>query len=495
MKRLVKAAAKTGSGTLLSLFFGVISTKIMAVILGPQGIGLFSVLKQVRQTASDLGTVNGQTAIVQGIASHASDREKKDYISTTFWVILFSGAMISTLVMVFAPRIARIVLNSGDPQIVSLIRWLALPIFINIELLFMNGLLNGYRYIGRLASVGVVGAAVTAILAFPVTYLVHRGHLIAFVWMMVGSSLAAGTVSVYFLEREIHITAILAESLAHVRKWAARHFFSFSATMLVASIAGTGALLVIRSMIVHSMGLSGAGIFDVAWTLSMMYVGIVTQSFGTYYMPTLSQVTDNQERVVLIRKLFRLATLLMVPIVVSVIVLKPWVVHLLYSKKFLPSLDIIRWMLIGDYLKVTSWVLAFPLLSYADMKNYLWSELLWSGLFLLGAYVTVTRWKDLEGIGIVFMFLYAGYLMFTYFYCRYKFTFSLTRKMSLHWLGGFLFLLLASIYNWNVTDVRFLSAALWITGGGVISWVAMDQREKMEVGRVARKVLRIGVKG
>ena len=41
--------------------------------------------------------------------------------------------------------------------------------------------------------------------------------------------------------------------------------------------------------------------------------------------------------------------MLIVPLVVTTIVLKPAVVRLLYSPAFLPALEIMRWMLIGDY--------------------------------------------------------------------------------------------------------------------------------------------------
>ena len=460
----------------------------MAVMLGPQGVGLLSMLRQIRQTALSFGTINGQTALVQGIASHKDDKDKVAYISSVFWIVLLAGTTVSVLLVIFASQISDAVLSSNDPKTITLVRWLALPIFLNVAASFLSGVLNGYRYIGRLAMAGVAGAFVMAMLSYPTANFVYNGHLIAFIYMMTGSAIAAISTSIYFLQKELNIISILSKSMTHIKLWAVKYFFSFSGTLLITGLASTGTLLIIRSMVIHSKGLTGAGIFDVAWTLSMMYVGLVTQSFGTYYMPTLSQITDNGERIVLMRKLFRLATLLMVPIIIAVIALKPLVIHLLYSVEFLPSLDIIRWMLIGDYLKVTSWVLAFPLLSYADMKTFLWTELLWNGFLLSGGYVALILWGHLEGIGILFVLSYSTYLIFTYFYCKIRFKFSLTKKMTLHWVGGLIFILIASYCNWNLSNVHYLSALLWIMGGILISLIGTEKKERKKVVEIIGKI-------
>ena len=55
--------------------------------------------------------------------------------------------------------------------------------------------------------------------------------------------------------------------------------------------------------------------------------------------------------------------LLVAPLITLVILGKSLVVSILYSKEFLPSFDIIQWMLIGDYFKAVGWVLATPMLA------------------------------------------------------------------------------------------------------------------------------------
>ena len=60
MKELLKAAAKSSAGTFITLLSSAVAVKIIAVFAGPAGIGLFSLLRQIQQTASIVGVMGGQ---------------------------------------------------------------------------------------------------------------------------------------------------------------------------------------------------------------------------------------------------------------------------------------------------------------------------------------------------------------------------------------------------------------------------------------------------
>jgi O-antigen/teichoic acid export membrane protein len=69
MRELAFAVLQTGGASLITLGLAVVATKIFAVVLGPAGIGFISLVRQTYQAALILGTLNGQTAIAQGIGS------------------------------------------------------------------------------------------------------------------------------------------------------------------------------------------------------------------------------------------------------------------------------------------------------------------------------------------------------------------------------------------------------------------------------------------
>jgi len=234
----------------------------------------------------------------------------------------------------------------------------------------------------------------------------------------------------------------------------------------------------VRAMVTHRFGLEGAGFFDVAWTISMMYVGVITQSFGTYYLPTLAGIKNEKDRNALMQRVFRFSIILMVPVIVAVISMKSLVVSLLYSDKFLPALEMIRWMLIGDYFKVSAFVLAFPMLAYADMRTFLWSETVFISIQALGVYIAIMHWGHMEGIGITFLIVYAAYFLFTISYCYQRFGFFLSKMLFSWWLGGLFLVTLVSIASWGQNSVNVGNALLFLVASGAMSWMLLSKHEQ-----------------
>lgn len=477
MLDLIKAALKTGSGTISTLLFGILSTKVMAVMLGPSGIGLLSLLRQVRQTAVAVATVSGNTALVQGISVREAT-ERKHYIKTVLFLMTLFSCLVSFSLFLGADHVSGWIFGLDGNKFVALIRWLALPVLLSSLVVFFSGVLNGFRAIGRLAIVNVVGSFTILVISYPVAYFFKDGYEMAFIWMMTASSISALITAIFFLRGQGLIDLFFSDFLSSLNRKDANHFLTISMAMLAGGVANTVVILLIRSMVTHDSGIEGAGIFDVAWTLSMMYVGLITQSFGTYYLPTLSKCNSAAERIILIQRVFHLATLVLVPVVVSVVVLKPTLLHLLYSDEFYPSLSLIRWMLIGDYFKVTSWIFGTLILAYADMRTFLWTELP-SLLFLfLSAYFSISLFENIEGIGIGFLLLYILHLTFMSYYAISKYKYIFTVTSVIHWFIGLLLIIIFSFITWNSVNISFFISVLGIILSIILSFLFLTKGEK-----------------
>jgi hypothetical protein len=181
------------------------------------------------------------------------------------------------------------------------------------------------------------------------------------------------------------------------------------------------------------------------------------------------------------QRIFRISTLLMSMLVTAVVVLKPLVISLLYSAEFTASLTIMRWMLIGDYLKVTSWVFAMPMLAYADMKAFFWTEIIWNVTFLGLAAGMIARTHSLQWIGVAFAFNVLIYLAYTFHYARTRHCLKLHRPMVLSWLGGLALILGSSWQTWSATKVNWATAGLWIGVVVCFAWLALSVEERRQL--------------
>lgn len=470
MRKFVRASLKTGAGTIATLLLGAVAMKTLALQLGPAGVGFFSLLRHTQQTGTVFSTLGGQTALIQGLASREGET-KSQYLHAALLLVIAGTVVVATAVLLLAPWLAVLLLDSHDPNATVLVRWLALPIVLGGVVTFFSGILNGFRAIGRLAWVNVAVAGTIAVLAGPAARAYNAGQPLALVALLTAGFMAGIVAAGTMVARGGWLRLSGIAIATKVDDAAKRHFLLVGGTTVVTGLAQTGTVLAVRATIVHQHGLGTAGIFDVAWTLSMMYVMLALTSFGTYYLPTLSGIVDPGDRQQLILTTLRLSGLLMVPLITCVIVLRPLVISVLYSSEFVPAVRIMRWMLIGDYLKVASWVLALPMVAYAHMKRFFWSEILANAGFLCFTICCLLVGADIEWIGVGFLVVYACYLAYTVYYISSEFFFLPPRQLILELAGGFVLILGASWFSWNQVQVDSAWGPVWIAGGILFSWL------------------------
>jgi len=476
MRSLFIAVLKTGSGAVVNLLLGVVSIKIMAVMLGPSGTGLFSLIRQAITTLSSLG-FGGQTALVQGAANKQGKR-RDSYLRTTFWLFAGGGLLSAMLIELFAPRLCTLVFGSADARTIQLIRLFALPVILLHAHIYLKSVINGCRAIGRLALVEILGPLITLLATYPVCVFVGEGYALAFVWMLSAAYAVMIIASGLILYKNGWIPSLFMGAEGLVQSADFHYFISIAGITFLTGMISSGTLLAVRTMVARDGGLHQAGLFDLAWSLSGSYVMLLLSSFGTYYTPTLSQAVDSTERAALVRRVIRLSTMLMIPMIVTMIVIKPLLVKALYSNEYIASLELVRWMLIGDYLKITSWVLATAVVVNLDMKIYFWTETFWYVGFLALSALAIFYFRDLQGIGVAFIGLYAALVYYYLQYVRRVYKMKLSSDLLIPWLIGLATVLIASIQNWYSTAADWFSSLLWIAGSTTLTLMFLKQSER-----------------
>lgn len=442
MKQLITAFFKAGSGSIVTMLFTMISTKIMAVMLGPQWTGLSGMLAQIIAASASIATLNGSTAIVQGTAARSAS-ERYRYLAHIIWIYLATNLALALGLWFGAPFMARWLINDGSATASTLFRLLIIPICFTSAVTYVISVINAHRGIGRLALIQIVGGMVNAAVAYPAARAIQQGNMFAIIWSNIVAPLAMIGVSGIIMWRAGWLQPIMAAFHAPFERSLAQYFFKFAGVTFITGLAVSGIQLLIRAMIVADFGLAGVGIFNAAWTMSMTYVTLVVTALTTYYLPTLSATHDVAERTLLMQRVFRFVTVTITPLIIGVMLFKPLVIRLLFAPEYLPATKIMHWMLIGDYFKVTSWVFAMPMLAYADLKTFFWTELTIYASFLALSMISLKYFNSLTGIGISFLVMYLGNSMFTWWYARSKYQLRLG-KSSLAWLVGLCMILIVS---------------------------------------------------
>ncbi len=456
---MIAAMGKTGGSSMASGLLNALATKIVAQMLGPGSIALLATLQQLRDGAVTAATANGRTALVQGVSSR-DGVERREYVRTV--ALLFSlGTFLAAAVMLTAPAS---ILHSSRLLLASkpLLPWLAVTVALLSLFVFLTAILNALREIGKLALVQVTSPLIAAMIAWPFAAAIRAGHPVALVLFL--AIPAAFTVAAAAVALRGH--HVYNEWFCGPGRWwsfsAARDFFSISGAMLASGLLATTVLLAVRGSITRQEGLAMTGQFDAAWNISMNQVTLILGSVQAYYLPTLASAKSAGERGKQIRGMLMIATLATVPVIVALAALKPLAVRLFYSAEFVSSPEFLRWTLVGDYLKVSSWVLATPMLATRDVGAFLGSDVLASAVFFGAAMCLARIVKPAESAAIGFLVSYAVYFALCYAYARARHGFRFGAAGLSLWLTGLALIIGASANAWSDTSVHLATASLWI---------------------------------
>ncbi|MEW5748724.1 MAG: oligosaccharide flippase family protein [Candidatus Thermoplasmatota archaeon] len=487
MRDILKAMSKTSGGFAVSSLLGVASSKIMAVILGPAGVGLYSMLIQMSQTSGLLATLAGGPALVQGIARREKAARER-YVRAIFLIFLIGGFVTALALVITAPVIAPAVLGSGDSVNVWLVRFLSLPVALNAFATYFAGILNGYRAIGRMAVIQIVVAGTNAAIAYPVCLAADSGYLLALVWLMTATSSMSLVLNLYVALRNGWIKPLVLRLRESFDKESVRHFVSLAGTTLATALLSSFVLLIVRLSIIQNGGMDKAGVFNAAWSLSMTYVGAILVSCGTYYLPTLSKTNAQGEKLSLIRDYLRISIMIIVPIAVFIVTAKQFVISLLFSGEFLEATSMTRWMLVGDYMRVTGWVLAMPMFAYADVRTFLALECCSSMGFLTISLGAMDVLSSLEGVGISYVVVNSVYVAFAFIYLIRRHGFRSDSRLKSSWLGGLSIIAIASVFCWNDEIVFWPKCVISVAASFIFVIAILDETERARLWCFIRSI-------
>ncbi len=462
MRDILKAGSKIGFATLAGLLAWVVAGKVMALTLGAAGVGIFGLLRQLLQNLTLVGSFNGQTALVQGIASRSSRDDQIRFSRSIFCIFALLAGGVAIVLWAGAPWLAPLLIPHN--QSVPMLRWLALAMVILVIQAYVMGLLNGHRMINELVKSQVLGPLTVLALVFPMIWLIRGGHAFGFVLMLAGP---AAVVTLAAIRSAWKAGWLPSMRGLEINSSDRASFFHMSAVLLITGIVTTGTQFFQSWLVAKKMGLAEAGQFWTAWTLSMSYVTLVLGSLGTYYMPSLSRLKEPDARCSLVRDYLRLCLLAMPVLVSLVVVFKPWVIRGMFSSSLLPALKVMRWMLIGDLFKGVSWVLAFPMLAFSDMKWFFWTDVLFSLATVVTAWVWLLSGGGIQGLGLLFMVLYVVYLPVMVYYVWHRHGFAWQRGEILRFLGGLTLVVVLSAMTWDDLTVRWWSAGSLVGLGGI----------------------------
>jgi antigen flippase len=406
------------AGVFGSALLWLFSFKVIAYWMGPEGVGLFSQLRQVAQAATVASTYGGTNPVVQGLSERTDAHERQRFRGTASRLIASTGLSMSLLMLLFSPQLARFFLASDAADIVASLRWICLAVAVNVAGTYALAVLNGYRSYAWLALSQIAGpVSLVALLAF--AYWQHippRPELLGISFVVCfGVTLLVGALGVWRLPR-IPQTQPVGRLTAEER----RVFVRFALSSLAAALSTTLALLLIRAWVINARGLAFAGLFDAGWTLTFNYTTLFLTACSAIYLPLLTRATEEQSQRNCMLKTAYLVLAGSVPVCYCMVFLKVPLINLLYSPQFQPSGDVLVVLVIAVIFRAISWVYGTMILATRNSRVLLISDVALNVGLLAAVKFALTHYSSLASLAWAFVLPNFLYLVFVVEYAAYK---------------------------------------------------------------------------
>ncbi|HSI61275.1 MAG TPA: O-antigen translocase [Ideonella sp.] len=413
-RQILKSSAMIAGSSVLTIGISIVRAKIVATLLGPAGVGLlglYSAIADLARSGAEMG-INGSA--VRQIAQSAESGDDRKIAMTLLAVrrlALILGILGGLALAALSVPVSR--MTFGDELHSGAIALLGLAVLLRLVSDAQGALLQGTRRIADLARMTVWGGLLGSLAMIAlVVLLAERGLALSLV-AVAGTSLAVS----WWYARKLKAPVGTVSGWSALRSQALP-MLQLGVAFMLSGLLMMGAAYAVRSIVVRELGLAEAGLFQSAWAMGGLYVGIVLQAMATDFYPRLvGAANDDTVSNLLVNQQSTVSLLLAGPGVLATLALAPWVLALFYSSAFVGAVDVLRWLCLGMALRVVTWPLGYVLVARAQQRMFIATELLWATVNVTLS-VACVRSFGLAGAGLAFFITYALHAVLIYVLLR-----------------------------------------------------------------------------
>ena len=418
-RQIMKATSIFGGVQVFNILISIIRSKVMAVLLGPAGIGIVGLFNSTILLISSLTNFGLGISAVKDIAA-ANETKNEQRIAKIVVVVRklvwFTGIFGALITLVLSSWLSQIAFGT-DKYTIAFI-WLSVTLLLKQLASGQFVILQGLRRLKDLAKANMIGSALGLIASIPLYYYLRLEGIVP---GLILTAIFTYIVSQYFGNRVK--TEKVAVSLNEI-KIEGKGMMMMGFMLSLSGIMVLGESYAIRIFINNIGGVEEVGLYNAGIALISTYVGLLFTAMETDYYPRLSAVADdNAKSNMLVNQQVEIALLILAPVLAGFLIFIDWVIIILYSSEFVAVNVMIYWAFLGMFFKVPAWVVGFIFIAKGKSKLFFWSELI-SNLYLLVLNLVGYYYWGLAGLGMSFLVAYILYLIQVYVIAKTKFEYS-----------------------------------------------------------------------
>ena len=421
--QILKATTLVGGSQVINILLGIIRTKFMAVLLGPAGIGLMGLYSAVTGT---VGAVTGMGIGSSGVRQIAEVAGTGDALKIARTIVtlrraaLVLGLLGMLLTIILCEPLSR--LTFGSAEYSWPIALLSVTLFLGAVSGGQIALVQGMRRIADLASLSVLGGILGTVVSIPMIFLWGKEGIVPLLITVSAMTILTS----WWYARKIPVARIILGWWETFQE--AKALLSLGLVFMATGLMGVAVIYLVRILVVRQLGMDGVGLYQAATSLSSLYIGIILNAMGMDFYPRLTAVAeDNEACNRMVNEQTEVGLLVAAPGILATLTFAPWIIQIFYSESFIPAYEVLRWQILGIFLRVVSWPIGFVLLAKGKGKIFFWTELTANAVHVPLVWIGVAYF-GLKGTGMAFFCLYFFYTVMIFAVVH--------RLSSFHWTAA-----------------------------------------------------------
>ena len=439
-----------GGVKVLQVIVNILKTKVVAILLGPVGVGVQTLLISTVTTLFQFTNFGISQSSVREISIAKDSTTKDGVLSSLNFMALAFGVTASILCFICAPILSKIIF--GDEKATWMLHIVAVSLLFESIATSQIAILQGLRAIKKLAISSLLGSVAVLLVSIPIYY--YWGEQSIPIVVTIGFLFPA---IIYLITRKRHYTPH--NKISEV--W--RHHAKSILTLGIALMAGNSIMALLNlglNAFINQYGSSAAvGYFQAANTCTYSAITILTAILASDFFPRLaSKIDKSSEAWEITNTQIELFVLVLGPIVSIMILFPEFCIRLLYSSEFLIVSMPVQIMGFSLLFRIPWHCFSYIILAKGDKKRFLFIDaIIGNGIFfasnILGFYIA-----GLKGVAIsyVIVSLIVAIILYSTVHNNYGFTI----KRSIMILGVTILIALSAIFVCTLYEKYFIMRLL-----------------------------------
>ncbi|NRA92028.1 MAG: oligosaccharide flippase family protein [Psychroserpens sp.] len=401
--QIFKSTSLFGGVQLLTILVSIIRSKVVALLIGPAGMGIIGLLLSTLKVIGEFTKLGLDTTAVREIArirsSEDHDQEQiSEIVVTINKVVWFTGLLGIIATLLLSPLLSHIAFGNYDYTLAFI--WISSSLLFNQLAQGKLAILQGFRRLKLLAKSNLVGNAIGLLVSIPLYYFLR---LDAIVLVIILSSVINFFFS-WLFSRQLRFSRVKLTLNQAFSK--AKGMLNLGLMLSLHSSIGLVFAYLFQVFLSQVTGVDEVGYYLAGFMIINSYVGLVFNAMRTDYFPKLSGIADSIEDVNrTVSQQSVIGLLIVGPLIITLIIFLPVIIKILYTTEFLIITGFVAWAILGILFKTLSWSIGYVILAKGDNKLFIKTGLFFStllfGMNVIGYYV-----YGLVGVGISFLAYY-----------------------------------------------------------------------------------------